>query len=93
MVVNALTAAERRTVIDIFGPAPTPDAALNGPPALECLKVGAARRQLARSIEEKGQRVATEIKKWDADAATERYEADRLREANPKSQDGIMRTA
>ncbi len=50
MVVNGLTAPERQAVTDIFGPAPTPDAALNGPPARECLTVGAVRRQLAKSL-------------------------------------------
>jgi hypothetical protein len=93
MVVNGLTAVERQRVIDIFGPAPTPDAALNGPLARECLKVGFVRRQLAKGLEEKGQRVAKEIKKWDVDAAMERYEAERLREANAKSRDGIVRAA
>ncbi len=93
MVVKGLTADERQEVIDIFGPAPTPDAALNDPPALECLKVGAVRRQLAKSIEEKGHRVAKEIQKWDVDAAMERYETERLRETNPKSQDGTLHVA
>ena len=93
MVVNGLTAAERQTVIDIFGPAATPDAALNGPPALECLKVGAARQQLAKSLEEKGLGVAKEITKWDVGAAMERYEAERLREADPKSQIRMKRVA
>lgn len=50
MVVDGLNAAERRAVINIFGPASTPDAALNGPPARECLKVGAARGKLAKSL-------------------------------------------
>lgn len=85
MVVNGLTAAERQAVTDIFGPAATPDAALNGPPARECFTVGAVRRQLANSLEEKGQGAANEIRKWDADAAMERYEAERLREEIPKS--------
>ncbi len=93
MVVNGLTAAERQAVIDIFGPAPTPDAPLNGPPALECLKVGAARRRLAKSLEKNGHHVAMEIKKWDVDAALERYEAERLREANPKSHVSTERVA
>ena len=62
-------------------------------PARECLKVGAVRKQLAKSLEEKGQRVAKEIKKWDVDAAMEQYEAERLSEANPKDQDSIIRVA
>ncbi len=93
MVVNGLTSAERQAVIEIFGPAPTPGAALNGPPALECLKVGTVRRQLAKSFKEKGRHVAKEIRKWEVDAAMERHEECRMREANPKNQDGIMRVA
>lgn len=49
MVVNGLTATERQEVIDIFGHAPAPDAPLNGPLNLRCLKVGALRRQLVKS--------------------------------------------
>lgn len=84
MVVNGLTAAERQAVIDIFGPALTPDAALNGPPARTCLKVGVVRRQFARSIEEKRQDVFKEIKKWDVAAAMELYEVERLHRASKK---------
>ncbi len=91
MVVNGLNAAERQAVIAIFGSTSTPNAALNGPPARECLEVGAVRRQLAKSLEEKGQRVPKEIKKWDFDAAMERYEAERLREGDLKRQAGITR--
>jgi len=40
MVVNGLSSVERRALSDIFGPAPTPDAVLNGPPARECLTLG-----------------------------------------------------
>ncbi len=81
MVVNGLSAAERQALTDIFGPAPTPDAALNGPPARECLTVGAVKRQLAKHLKEKGQLLAKEIRKWDRDLAMEKYEAERLREA------------
>ena len=56
MVVNGMTAAERQAVIDIFGPAPTHDAALNGPPVRECLAVGAVRRQLAKSVKDQEKR-------------------------------------
>lgn len=50
IVVNGLSAAERQAVTDIFGPAATPDAGLNGPPARECLTVGAVKRQLAKHL-------------------------------------------
>ena len=93
MVVNGLTAAERQTVIDIFGIAPTPDAALNGPPARECLAVGAVRRQLAKKSEAQEKLVAKEIKKWDVDAAMERYEAERMREAKAMDQVSMKRVA
>ncbi len=81
MVVKGLTAPERQAMTDIFGPGPTPDTALNGPPARICLGAGAVRRRLAKSLGEKGQRVAKEIKTWDVAAAMERYEAERRREA------------
>ncbi|WP_148057322.1 Hint domain-containing protein [Octadecabacter sp. SW4] len=93
MVVNGLTATERQAVTDIFGSAPTHDAALNGPPARECLTVGAVKRQIAKHLKEKGQLLAKEIKKWDVDAAMERYEAERLREANPRSQVNMKHVA
>lgn len=57
MVVNGLTGPERQAVVDIFGPALTPEAALNGPLARECLKVGTARKQLVKSRKEQGHRV------------------------------------
>ncbi len=50
MVVNGLHASERRVLTEIFGAAPKPDAALNGPPARECLTVGAVRRQLTKNL-------------------------------------------
>ncbi len=86
MVVNGLTAAERQSVTDIFGPAPTPGASLNGPPARECLTVGAVRKQLAQSMEPKEKFVAKDIRKWDLDLAMELYEADLLREAKARNQ-------
>ncbi len=76
-----MTATERQTVIDIFGPAPLPDAALNGPAARECLKVGAVRRQLAKKSEAKEKSVTKQIRKWDVDAAMEQYEAEHFCEA------------
>jgi hypothetical protein len=86
MVVNGMQAAERRALIDIFGAASKPDAALNGPPARECLTVGAVRRQLAKHIKEKGRLLAKEIRKWDRDLAMEKYEAERLCEARALGQ-------
>lgn len=80
MVVNGFSARERRTLTDIFGPAAPPDSALNGPPARECLTVGEVRRQITNHRKKLGRRVAKEVKKWDADLAMERYDAERMRE-------------
>ncbi len=81
MVVNGLTAPERQALTDIFGSPPTPDSALNGPPARECLTVGAVRRKLARVSEAQEELVAKELRKWDVDFAMEQYEADLMRDA------------
>ncbi len=89
MVVNGMTAAERQAVIDIFGPAPTPDVALNGPSARECQKVGAVQRLLAKCSDAKKKRAVKEIKKWDLDLAMHRYEVERLREAEERNQAGM----
>ena len=55
MVVNGLTTKERQAIFGIFGTVTTPDAALNGPPARECLRVATVRRQIVESIQKKGQ--------------------------------------
>jgi hypothetical protein len=77
MVVNGLTAAERREVIDIFGPAPTPDTAQNGPPAMECLAVGASRRQLAKVFKKRKQPAVRQPLKREMAAELERHQAAR----------------
>lgn len=51
MVVNGLNATERQEVTALFGTASTPGAALNGPPARTCLKVGEVRRMLANKLQ------------------------------------------
>ncbi|WP_084013823.1 Hint domain-containing protein [Leisingera methylohalidivorans] len=81
MVVNGLTAAERRAVVGIFGRAPAPNAALNGPPALDCLTVGTVRRQIAKQRKDKDRILAKEIQKWDLDLAMEKHEAERFAES------------
>jgi hypothetical protein len=78
MVMNGLTHAERKALSNIFGAAPAPDAALNGPAARECLKVGEARRHLANCTKEERERTAKEIWKWDVDLAMEQSESDKL---------------
>lgn len=81
MVLNGLTSTERQALNDIFGAAPASDAALNGPAARECLKVGAVRRKLQESSTDNSNRLPKEIQKWDLDIAMERHEADRLRQS------------
>jgi hypothetical protein len=81
MVVNGMTAPERQAVIDIFGSAPTPGSALNGPPARDCLSVGAVRRRLAKYLETKDDLMAKEARKWNVDRAMEQYEAELMRQA------------
>ncbi len=93
IVVNGLIASERHVVLDLFGPAKTPNVALNGPPALECLKVATVRRQLARSSKKGGKLVANEIRKWDIDVAMERYDTELLFESYPKRQVGMNRVS
>ncbi len=83
MVMNGLSAVERRALTDLFGPAATLDAALNGPAARDCLTVGAVKGQLSKHLKEKGHLVAKEIRTWDRDLAMEEYEAERMREALP----------
>ncbi|MGB5556550.1 MAG: Hint domain-containing protein [Paracoccaceae bacterium] len=83
MAVDGMHAAQREALTDIFGVAPTPGAALNGPPARDCLTVGAARRQLAKHVKEKGRFVAQKIREWDVDLAMEQFEAERIPRAMP----------
>ena len=75
--LNGMHSSELRALTTIFGPAPKPDAALNGPPARDCLTVGAVRRQFASQRKEKGCFVDKEIEKWDGDLAMEEHEAER----------------
>ncbi len=86
MVLNGLNAAEREVLTDIFGPAQSPVAALNGSPARECLTVGAVRRQLAKHLKEKGHLGAKPIRKWDVGLTMEQYETGLMREAKSKDQ-------
>ena len=58
MVVNGMTAPECQALTNIFGITAAPGAALNGPPARQCLNVGAVRRQLAKSSEAQEKLVA-----------------------------------
>jgi len=86
LVMNELPHIERKALANIFGPVSTPEEALNGPPARECLKVGEVRRHLAECKKEHRRRTAKEIKKWGADLAMEKWEADQLRLTRSKVQ-------
>ncbi|MBT8460604.1 MAG: Hint domain-containing protein [Boseongicola sp.] len=72
MVLNGLSSARKKELTDIFGTTPTPDAALNGPAARDCLTVSAVRRQIAKYRKEKKYLVAKEVKKSDVGLAVER---------------------
>ncbi len=86
MVVNGLTGPERRKLTAIYGTEHTPDVALNGPAARECLKVGQVRRHLSECTKDNLRQTAKEIKKWEIDLAMEQWEADLLGLARSKSQ-------
>jgi hypothetical protein len=79
MVVNAVSAPERAALTNLFGAAPTPDAALNGPPARKCLSVRTVKRQISRYL--KGDHRAGGDQGWDRDRAMESHAFARLPEA------------
>ena len=85
MVVNGLSGMERRILTETYGSAPRHDTALNGPPARECLSVGAVRRVLKKSCAEMNRRPEDEIRKWNLGLAMERYGAALLHEAKLKN--------
>jgi len=51
IVLNGLTPADRRALTGLFGPAPAPGGALDGPAARDYLTVGSVRRRIARHFE------------------------------------------
>jgi len=90
MVLNGLTTRERRALIDFFGPASSPDLALNGAPARVPLKVGEVRRLLTEYAKAKRHHNEMAIRKWDWDLAAERYDAERLRDARSPDRSRAM---
>lgn len=78
-----------RALTDIFGSAPSPNAALNGPPASECLKIGEVRRLVAKYSKEEFKRAARELLKWDRDLTIEICEAERLDDAPSLTQSKV----
>nr|WP_309502711.1 Hint domain-containing protein [uncultured Roseovarius sp.] len=91
LVLNGLAPAVRHELAAIYGAVALPGAALNGPAARECLKVGEVRRHIAKCKKEKKHRIAEEIRKWDVDLAMERFEADRLSQTSPEGQKPNLR--
>ncbi|MGD1883499.1 MAG: Hint domain-containing protein [Paracoccaceae bacterium] len=71
MVVNGLNATERRAVVNLFGTASVPGAALNGPPARACLKVSESRRKIVNHRKSEGRLTAKETRSWNRDHAME----------------------
>ena len=92
MVVNGLTAGECQALRDIYGTPATPDAALNGPPARQCLAVGVVRRQLASNDIEKSRQRAKEIRTWDLDLAAETRETEYRQQVKPASDGHLDRS-
>ncbi|WP_301069438.1 Hint domain-containing protein [Pseudooceanicola sp.] len=78
LAMTALNAAERQEVTEIFGAALTPDAALNGPPARDCLTVSAVKRNLAKYLKDKGRPERNQISRWDMAPAMKAFEAESL---------------
>jgi hypothetical protein len=93
MVVNGLTIAERQELTAICGTAPKSGAALNGPAARECLKVGEVRRHLVELNKENPRATAKEINRWDLDLAMERWEAEQMAHSLPNCRKTNLRLA
>lgn len=79
MVLNGIENPELRALTAFFGSADLPDAALNGPPARECLTVGEVRRQLQSHRRAVGRLEDKEIETSDGDLEIEECEAERIR--------------
>jgi len=93
VVLKGLKSPERRELAAIYRATPTLHAALNGPAARECLKVGEVRRRLAQWAKEGRRRAAEEIKKWELDLAVEQFEADQSEFAPSDGQRPKLRLA
>ena len=72
MILKRLPSTERRALGALFGRAPSPDTALNGPPARICQKTGAIRRQIARHLKAQHPSRTGAIATWDRDLVLER---------------------
>jgi len=82
MVVNRMSQGVRRSVIEIFGPPPTPFEALNGPPARVCLTVRFVRRLLAKTRSGKSEHQTKNIRRSDACLISEPYKGAQLAAIN-----------
>lgn len=86
MVINGLTDPDRQVLAEFFGFQQPPNAALNGRPARDCLKVNQVRRFVEKYSKERANRSARDLPKWDRDLAMEKYEAEQMHEAPPRVQ-------
>lgn len=67
MVLDALDTDQRAILAALFGSPSANGTALNGPPARDCLTVGAVKSQIAKHEKEKKGLLAKDIQKWDED--------------------------
>ncbi|RYG92647.1 hypothetical protein EU803_00645 [Loktanella sp. IMCC34160] len=95
IAANAPSSAECQAVTNIFGAVSTPGEEFNGLHSRLCLTVGAVKRRLAKHPKDKGLNLDREIRKWDRDPATEKYETEHFSEAEPmaKPQEKARRVA
>ena len=93
MAIDGLRNHDRAEVIEIFGDPPTANTGLNGPPARECLTVGAARHQIANATSGKDHRLNHEIAKWDEDLESEQRTAAHSKSRQAIRPGGLKRTA
>jgi Ca2+-binding RTX toxin-like protein len=74
MAIKGLGTAELQALHSIFGSPGMPDAALNGPPARECLTVGSSRRLISKFLKEKGGSATRVVRKMNMQVAQDRHD-------------------
>ena len=85
LVVSGLSGNERRTLVDIFGPAQV-GAALNGQPARKTLNVGKVHYLLQEPAKETRQTNVLSCRGWDRDSAMERNGTERAQNTQNRAQ-------
>ncbi|GIT93312.1 hypothetical protein JANAI62_37370 [Jannaschia pagri] len=78
MVMNGLNATDHHEVMRLFGPATSLAAAVNGPPARECLQAGYVRRLISEYFREKNSLASKRIRKQSRGVEMERNKAEPL---------------